>query len=215
MSNTDREELGTWDVAERERCVAMNPSVAKAVVLAATVVMMAIRAPHGRRSRSVKIARSHKTPLETGLLVLAWIGFFVPLIWVASPAFSFAEYPLRTGPLVAGVVCVVVGLWLFYRSHADLGTNWSITLEVREEHRLITEGVYRRLRHPMYSALVLYSVGQALVIPNWVAGPSNLLAFAVLLALRIRAEERMMGERFGDEYVTYSARTKRLIPGVW
>jgi protein-S-isoprenylcysteine O-methyltransferase Ste14 len=48
-----------------------------------------------------------------------------------------------------------------------------------------------------------------------VAGPSNLLAFAVLLALRIRAEERMMDERFGDEYATYSARTKRLIPGVW
>jgi protein-S-isoprenylcysteine O-methyltransferase Ste14 len=193
----------------------MNPWVVKAVVLAATVVMMAIRAPHGHRSRSVKIAKSHKTPLETGLLVLAWVGFLVPLIWVASPAFSFAEYPLHTGPLVAGVVCVVIGLWLFYRSHADLGTNWSITLEVREEHRLITEGVYRAVRHPMYSALVLYSVGQALVIPNWVAGPSNLLAFAVLLALRMRAEERMMDERFGDEYAAYSARTKRLIPGVW
>jgi len=193
----------------------MNPWVAKAVVLAATVVMMAIRAPHGHRSRSVKVAKSHKTPLETGLLVLAWVGFFVPLIWVASPAFWFAEYPLRTAPLVAGVVCVVIGLWLFYRSHADLGTNWSITLEVREEHRLITQGVYRSVRHPMYSALVLYSVGQALVIPNWVAGPSSLLGFAVLLALRIRAEERMMDERFGDEYAAYSARTKRLIPGVW
>jgi protein-S-isoprenylcysteine O-methyltransferase Ste14 len=198
-----------------EWCVGMNPWVAKAVVLAATVVMMAIRAPHGHRSRGVKIAKSDKTPLETGLLVLAWVGFLVPLIWVASPAFSFAEYPLHTAPLVAGVVCVVIGLWLFYRSHADLGTNWSITLEVREEHRLITEGVYRRVRHPMYSALVLYSVGQALVIPNWVAGPSNLLAFSVLLALRIRAEERMMGERFGDEYAAYSARTKRLIPRVW
>jgi protein-S-isoprenylcysteine O-methyltransferase Ste14 len=193
----------------------MNPWVAKAVVLAATVVMMAIRAPHGHRSRRVKVAKSHKTPLETGLLVLAWVGFFVPLIWVASPAFSFAEYPLRAGPLVAGVMCLVFGLWLFYRSHADLGTNWSITLEVRAEHRLITQGVYRGVRHPMYSALVLYSVGQGLVIPNWVAGPSNLLAFAVLLALRIRAEERMMGEMFGDEYAAYSARTKRLIPGVW
>ena len=86
------------------------------------------------RSRSVKVAKSHKTPLETRLLVLAWVGFFVPLIWVASPNLRFAEYPLRTGPLVAGVMCFVIGLWLFYRSHADLGTNWSITLEVREGH---------------------------------------------------------------------------------
>ena len=177
--------------------------------------MIAIRAPHGHRNRGVKVARSYKSRLETGLLVLAWIGFFVPLIWVASPAFSFAEFPPFTGPLVAGVMCLGIGLGLFYRSHADLGTNWSITLEVHEQHRLITQGVYRRIRHPMYLALALYSVGQALVIPNWVAGPSNLIAFAILFALRFRVEERMMIEAFGAEYAAYSARTNRLIPGVW
>ena len=193
----------------------MHPWIAKAVVLAGTVVMVAIRAPHGRRSRSVKVVKSHQTLLETGLLVLAWIGFFVPLIWIASPAFSFAEYPLRTGPLVAGVMCFVIGLWFFYRSHADLGTNWSVTLEVREQHRLITQGVYRRIRHPMSSALLLYSVGQTLVIPNWVVGPSNLIAFAVLFALRVHAEEKMMCDEFGDEYTAYTARTKRLVPGIW
>src|SRR6202162_3289972 len=193
----------------------MNPWIAEVLGLAGTGVWIAIPGRHGHRGRIVKVATSYKAPLETGLLVLAWVGFFVPLIWVASPAFSFAEYPLGIGPFVAGVACLVIGLWLFYRSHADLGTNWSITREVREQHRLITQGVYRRIRHPMYSALVLYSIGQALVIPNWVAGPSNLIAFAILCALRIRAEERMMVEEFGDEYAAYSARTKRLIPGVW
>lgn len=193
----------------------MNPWVAKVIVLVGTLVMMAIRAPHGQRSRRVKVAKSYKTPLENGLLVLASIGFLIPLIWIASPAFSFAEYPLRTVPLVAGVVCFVIGLWLFYRSHADLGTNWSITLEVREQHQLITQGVYRRIRHPMSSALFLYSLGHALVIPNWVAGPSNVVAFAVLFALRVRPEERMMMDEFGAAYAAYSARTKRLLPGVW
>ena len=193
----------------------MNPWIAKATVLASTVVMIAIRAPHGRRSQRVTVTRSHKTPLEAGLLVLAWVGFFLPLVWIASPAFAFAEYPLRSGPLIAGVTCYVTGLWLFYRSHTDLGTNWSITLEIREQHRLITQGVYRRIRHPMYSALVLYSVGHALVIPNWVAGPSNLIAFAILFALRVRPEERMMVAEFGDEYIAYATQTKRLVPGVW
>jgi len=193
----------------------MNPWIAKSVVLVGTVVMIAIRAPHGRRSRSVTVAKSHKTALETGLLVLAWVGFFVPLIWIASTVFSFAEYPLRVGPLVAGVTCFVIGLWLFHRSHTDLGMNWSITLEVRDQHRLITRGVYRQIRHPMYSALFLYSLGHALVVPNWVAGPSNVIAFAVLFAFRVRAEERMMVDEFGAEYAAYSARTKRLVPGVW
>lgn len=193
----------------------MNPWFAKAVVLAAGIAMIVIRAPHGNRCRQVKVERSFKGALEVMLLTLAWVGFFVPIIWVVSPAFSFADYPLQPGPFIAGTACIIVGLWLLYRSHADLGTNWSITLEVRENHQLVTEGVYRSVRHPMYTAFFLYSIGQALVLPNWVAGPAYSLAFGVLFALRIGAEERMMIETFGDEYRAYIARTKRLVPGIW
>ncbi len=199
----------------KELISTMHPWIAKAVILAASVVMVAIRAPHGQRSRSVKVVKNRKGALEVALLTLAWVGFFVPLIWIVSPAFSFAEYPLRAGPLIAGVVCFVFGLWLFHRSHADLGTNWSITLQVREQHQLITHGVYRRIRHPMYTALFLNSVGQALVLPNWVAGPSYLVTFGILFACRVHAEERMMLEQFGDEYAAYMARTKRLVPYLW
>ena len=193
----------------------MSPWIAKAVILAASVVMVVIRAPHGHRSRKVKVARSCKSGREIILLTLAWIGFFVPLVWVASPAFSFAEYPLHLGPLIGGVACLVVGLWLFQRAHADLGTYWSVTLEVRENHRLVTQGIYRRVRHPMYAALFLYSIGQALALPNWFAGPSYLLSFGILFALRVRAEEKMMLETFGDEYAAYMATTKCLVPGIW
>jgi protein-S-isoprenylcysteine O-methyltransferase Ste14 len=198
-----------------DACSIMNPWTAKATILIASVVMVAIRAPHGHRSRGVKVVTSRKGTLETVLLTLAWLGFLVPLIWIASPAFSFAEYPLRTGPFIAGIAWLAVGLWFFHRSHADLGSNWSITLEVREQHRLITDGVYRSVRHPMYMALLLYSLGQTLVIPNWVAGPSYLIAFGILFAFRVRAEERMMLDRFVDQYAKYTARTKRLVPGVW
>ncbi len=193
----------------------MNPWIAKSVILAASVVMVAIRAPHGQRSRGVKVVKNRKGKQEVILLTLAWLGFLVPLVWVVSPAFSFAEYPLRVGPLIVGVVCLVVGLWLLHRSHADLGTNWSVTLQVREQHRLITNGIYRHTRHPMYLALFVYSLGQVLVLPNWIAGPSYLIAFGILFACRVLNEERMMIEEFGDEYTAYMARTKRLVPGIW
>jgi protein-S-isoprenylcysteine O-methyltransferase Ste14 len=193
----------------------MNPWYAKALVLLASVVMVVIRAPHGQRSRGVKVAKSRKGPREKFLLTLAWIGFFVPLFWVATPVFAFADYPLRPVPFVAGVLCLALGLWIFRRSHADLGTNWSITLQLREQHRLVTHGVYRRIRHPMYTALFLYSVGQALVLPNWIAGPSYLVTFGILFAGRVRAEERMMLEQFGPEYAAYMERTQRLLPRVW
>jgi protein-S-isoprenylcysteine O-methyltransferase Ste14 len=193
----------------------VHPWFAKAVVLVSSVVMVIIRAPHGQRSRGVKVVKSRKGALEIVLLALAWLGFFVPLVWVASPVLAFADYPLRPVPFVAGILCLVVGLWLFYRSHADLGTNWSITLEVREGHQLVTEGIYRHVRHPMYVALLLYSVGQALVLPNWVAGPSYLVTFGLLFALRVGREEELMLEEFGQDYAAYMARTKRLVPGLW
>jgi protein-S-isoprenylcysteine O-methyltransferase Ste14 len=193
----------------------MNPWTAKAVVLAASIAMVVIRAPHGNRCRRVKVARNYRGAQEIFLLTLAWIGFFIPFVWIFSPAFSFADFPLRPAPFIVGIACLVAGLWLLYRSHADLGTNWSVTLEVRENHRLITDGVYRSIRHPMYTAFFLYSLGQALVLPNWVAGPSYLVSFGFLFAFRIRAEERMMLETFGDEYTSYMAKTKRLVPYFW
>jgi protein-S-isoprenylcysteine O-methyltransferase Ste14 len=195
--------------------VQLGPWIAKVAIVAATITMIAVRAPHGRRNRAIRVARSSKSAREVVLLTLAWIGFLVPLVWVVSPVFSFADYGLRLGPFVAGVACFVVGLWWFYRSHADLGTNWSVTLEIRENHRLITDGVYRLVRHPMYSALLAYAIGQALVVPNWVAGPSYLLLILILFAFRVGAEEKMMLETFGDEYAAYMTRTKRLIPGLW
>ena len=192
----------------------MNPWFAKAVILLASVAMVVIRAPHGRRSQTVPVAKSRKGPLEVVLLTIAWVAFFLPLIWVATPVLAFADYPLHPIPLVAGSLCLVLGLWLFHRSHADLGTNWSITLEVREKHRLVTHGVYRRVRHPMYLALLIYSAGVALALPNWVAGPSYGVAMVLLFALRVRPEERMMREEFGKDYEAYTTTTKRLIPGV-
>jgi protein-S-isoprenylcysteine O-methyltransferase Ste14 len=193
----------------------MNPAIARCIILVATIAMIVIRSPHGRRSRTVPVERRQRGLLELILLIIAWAAFFVLLVWIVSPAFSFADYPLHPVPLVVGSVCLTIGLWLFYRSHADLGTNWSITLELREEHQLVSHGVYRAVRHPMYTALLLYSLGQALVVPNWIAGPSYAVAMLLLIVLRIRPEERMMREKFGRDYENYMATTKRLVPGVW
>ena len=63
----------------------------------------------------------------------------------------------------------------------------------------------------MYLALLLYGLGQAAVLPNWVVGPGYLVALALLFAARMGSEERMMRE----EYEAYVMRTRRLIPGVW
>ena len=113
---------------------------------------------------------------------------------------------------ILGIVTLCGALLLFYRSHADLGKNWSISLEIRNEHRLVSTGIYRFIRHPMYSSFFLMAVAQLMLLPNWFAGASGLVGVGLLYALRIRQEERMMIERFGAEYRDYMTRTARLIP---
>ena len=193
----------------------MNPWIAKAILLASNVAMIAIRAPHGQRSRAVAIAKDRRGRLETALLTFAMLGFLLPFVWMATSWLSFADYPSHLMPLLLGSTCLAAGLWLFHRSHADLGTNWSITLQLRANHSLVTRGVYAHVRHPMYSALFLYSIGQVLALPNWLAGASYLVPFTLLFALRVGAEERMMLDTFGAEYSAYAARTKRIIPRIW
>jgi protein-S-isoprenylcysteine O-methyltransferase Ste14 len=194
---------------------AMNPWFAKAVVLMSSIAMVLIRAPHGNRSRAVTVAESRKGLLEVALLTVAWIGFLTPMLWIATPWLGFADFRLSAVPLLLGSVVLALSLWLFHRSHVDLGTNWSITLEIRESHRLITEGVYQHVRHPMYLALLLYGIGQAVVIPNWVAGPIYAVAMVLVFALRLKPEEELMRDRFKGEYEEYVLKTKRLIPGLW
>jgi protein-S-isoprenylcysteine O-methyltransferase Ste14 len=193
----------------------MNSWLAKLVILASTIAMVAIRSPRVRQSRAIKVAKTRKGRLESGLLIFATFTFLLPLVWIATPVFSFADYPLHPTNFIVGSVGLVVGLWLFYESHADLGRNWSTTLEIRDEHRLVTRGLYTAVRHPMYLSLLVYSAGQMLVVPNWIAGAAYFVSMALVFAFRLHPEERMMLDEFGEEYEAYMRRTKRLIPGIW
>src|SRR4029453_485562 len=123
----------------------MNDWFAKAVILAGVVGMAVIRAPHIRRSIGVKVLSKRNTVLDNVLVALVSLGLFLPLVWIVTPVLKFADYSLWAIPFACGVICLVVGLWFLHRTHVDLGTNWSNTLELREGHRLVTGGIYRQV----------------------------------------------------------------------
>jgi protein-S-isoprenylcysteine O-methyltransferase Ste14 len=194
----------------------MNPLVGKVLVFVGLVAMIAIRAPHARAARAERVVENRRGALEILLLALMSIaGLLLPIVGTATHLLGFADYRLRLPLFVAGSVALLAGLWLFYRAHGDLGRNWSPTLELHETHALVTSGVYAHVRHPMYSAMFLIGIGQALIFPNWIVGPAALVTFALMFALRLGPEERMMRARFGEAYDRYGSQTKRLIPGLW
>ena len=149
------------------------------------------------------------------LLLLPFMGMIViPLVYVLTSWLTFANYRLPAWAGWAGVVLFSSGLWLLWRSHADLGRNWTPTLKVRDGHLLVTEGVFRYIRHPMYAAHLLWAIGQPLLLQNWIAGWAMLATFIPVYLVRVRREERMMLEHFGESYRLYMKRTGRVIPGL-
>ncbi|WP_205027995.1 protein-S-isoprenylcysteine O-methyltransferase [Oleisolibacter albus] len=183
------------------------------VWLAAFLVMVLIRTPHSVRNRANIIVQSRRDSQETALLAGMFLTMMVlPLVHLSTGLFLFADYRLPGWITLIGAVLQIPFLWLFWRSHADLGRNWSPGLEVHLHHRLVTEGVYARIRHPMYAAIWISALTQPLLIQNWIAGSLVIPAFAAMWYLRVPREEALMRARFGAAYDAYADRSGRLWP---
>jgi protein-S-isoprenylcysteine O-methyltransferase Ste14 len=194
----------------------MTPLIAKAIWVLGVVGWFAIRYPHDRRARRTPKLRRANGRREIVLMTISATGLgIIPFLYVISDAPRFANYTFHPWQAWLGAAVFAAALWLFYRTHKDLGRNWSVTLEVRDQHTLVTSGVYSRVRHPMYSAFWLWALAQVLLLPNWIAGPAGLVGFGTLFLLRVRREEAMMIETFGDDYRRYMERTSRILPGVY
>lgn len=179
------------------------------------VVYMGIRLYWGRKAdkrpaqekKSFFLDKLNAAIVAIFLTVFPLLAIFTHLLdrfnYPSHEVLQFLSIPVLTG--------AVVTIWL---SHRDLGENWSAFLALKQGHSLITNGIFRHIRHPMYLSIWLYVIGQAFCIPNFIGGLGAVTAWAFLYFARIEKEEQMMLEKFGNEYRQYMGRTKRLIPFV-
>jgi protein-S-isoprenylcysteine O-methyltransferase Ste14 len=186
---------------------------ANIVFLAGFIAYIAIRGVYARWTKDNEKTVRQVDMQERALLFSVIVAsLLLPVLYLFTPLLAFADYELPAPAQWIGGPLMLAALWLFWRSHADLGQNWSPTLELRKGHELVQHGVYRRVRHPMYAAIFLFSLAQGLLLENWLAGWSALAPFALLYLLRTPREERMMLEHFGQPYRDYMNRTGRLFP---
>src|SRR5208282_5920583 len=107
-------------------------------------------------SRKTPVRYSARNVREMVLLGVALTGLgIVPCIYVGTHFPQFADYPFEPAQGYLGIGAYLGALWLFYRTHRELGRNWSMSLDLREQHALVTTGVYALVRHPMYTAFWL------------------------------------------------------------
>ncbi|PCJ32441.1 MAG: protein-S-isoprenylcysteine methyltransferase [Moraxellaceae bacterium] len=183
------------------------------IFLIVITIYLFIRGTYMLRSSSNKKTFKNSNIRENILVSLVAVSQLVlPLIFIFTPLLNWANYKLPIATTWLGLPVMVYALYLFWRSHADLGDSWSVKLELNLEHKLVDRGVYHLIRHPMYSSLFLLGIGQSLLLNNWLAGWAALASFALLYRLRLPHEEAMMLDLFGEEYRSYMERTGRIIP---
>jgi protein-S-isoprenylcysteine O-methyltransferase Ste14 len=115
---------------------------------------------------------------------------------------------------IAGLVMFVFGIKVAFIAFFTLKHNYSATLVIRKEHQLITHGVFRFVRHPIYFGVLIGAFGAPVYAPSLYGFLVMLLLVPVVLN-RIRMEEGLLTEAFGDEYRKYSRRTKKLISFIY
>ena len=175
--------------------------------------------PIGFYHRFTSATRETLDRRQEGLFVLAtlrplgaayWLGTFA---WLIDPAWmAWASMPVPAWLRFAAVFVMVIACVLLVWTFRSLGKNLTDTVVTRQQHTLVTHGVYRWIRHPLYTTVALLTTAISLMAANWFLLNTGAAVFC-LLAIRTRTEEANLVARFGDGYRSYMKRTGRFFPG--
>ena len=167
----------------------------------------AIGAKATLREESFASRLSHVIPLALGTALLATPH--VPMAWLAA-----RFLPRTAGWFWLGFVLVALGLAVSVAARTWLGRNWSSMVTLKRDHELIRSGPYRRVRHPIYTGLLLAVLGSTIALGQW----RGLIALALITAALLRKisiEERFLAQQFGVAYCRYRDEVPALLPLPW
>lgn len=161
-------------------------------------------AAESKRSESVESRRVHLLLINVGQLLL-----FIPV-----PGLRQSFRPAGGEWIAAGLAMLAASIALAVWARRHLGRNWSGRIEIKADHELVRTGPYRKLRHPIYTAVMGLCVSTAL-IDGQVHALVGLAMVVVAYWRKVRMEEANLREAFGDRYGDYRRATWGAVPGVF
>lgn len=194
----------------------MTESLARLLFALAFVPFAAMRIHYHRKAGKQQrplVSQWEGKPFALFRALVAIPGLLILLSWLLWPEpIRFASFPLPDSLRWLGFALMLTGVALVFWVNRTLGRNFSATLALQDDHRLILEGPYRYVRHPMYSSFIVLILGMLLLSANWLVGGLPLFAVLLVMAIRTPREEAMLLDRFGEEYRRYMERTRRYLP---
>jgi protein-S-isoprenylcysteine O-methyltransferase Ste14 len=152
-------------------------------------------------------------------IVLQMCAYF--LVWIQPPRHPFLP-PVAALSGVPGIVFSVltVGLaaasvWLLASAVHTLGKQWAFRARLIEDHKLITAGPYAYVRNPIYTGMLGMLIATGLATEHWIATIVAIPIFGAGMAIRVRSEEKLLREAFGEEFEEYARRVPAVLPGIY
>jgi len=147
-----------------------------------------------------------------GLYLSISIGYFL--------AFTFASLKLGriyhwTLMFIVGFALITIGLIIRILALRALKQFFTYSVAKVEEHKLVTSGLYKRIRHPGYLGQLIIFLGISVSLSNWITIMLMMLPVLIGYNYRIMVEEKFMSEQMGEKYGEYKMRTKKLIPWIF
>jgi protein-S-isoprenylcysteine O-methyltransferase Ste14 len=144
--------------------------------------------------------------LWSGVVCAFLVAWAVPAAWIPGNGWSV---------LLSGLAMMWGGIALRVWAVRTLGRFFRTVVMIHANHRLITTGPYRLIRHPSYAGSLLTLAGLGLALGSWLSLLVAVLGALIGFTRRIRIEESALRARFGDAYTAYTRRTWRLAPLIW
>jgi protein-S-isoprenylcysteine O-methyltransferase Ste14 len=164
-------------------------------------------------SGETELRNVRESKLRLALMGVSGLGAnLLTLLWIIHPAWlSWSRLPLPDWLRWIGFVVGAIAVWLGYLAHRTLGINYTATLKRIEGQRFVVQGVYRWVRHPMYTSFFAVLAADFLLTANWLIGLLGVV-YSLVIVERVGREERILLESFGEEYRQYMQRTGRFFP---
>jgi len=178
------------------------------------ILLMVIRGYYHRQSIKYGGKAEFKENKWIRIVIAVPLVYFLVRYMIEPEFLAWADFSIYVWLQWLGLVLGVLSIFLTVWIHVNLSINFSSLLHVREGHTLVTTGPYKWVRHPMYTVLFVHFLSILLLTRNWIIGLVPIVIFVLVVAGRLKNEEKLMTETFGDEYRRYMEHTGRFLPGI-
>jgi protein-S-isoprenylcysteine O-methyltransferase Ste14 len=193
----------------------MNADIFHLIFAIGFFSMFGIRVYYGRKARlnrqEVEVKESKANMAVRAFFGLGYISALFVYVFIPG-VFDWAVIELPKWVRWIGALITLSSVLLLWWVQWALDVQFDTTLHTQAEHKLIQHGPYKWVRHPMYTALFLMGFGWFLLTANWFIGIPLMIGIVLVVVFRVKNEETVLVDLFGDEYQEYMQRTGRFLP---